>query len=446
LLSGPSAYGKPLPPDLKGRIENLSGVSMSDVRVHYNSMTPARLSALAHTHANDIHLASGQESHLAHEAWHAVQQRQGRVRPTHLLNKTIPINESAELEREADRMGSKALGMKAGPLRSTPITQGVNHSGVVQRKKVGTGFGDFETTKFEPADDTNGKGVNIELSFQASKTKVDAKKIALIQSLKTTTPGGTPVFLGVSKKSRLVPAGKPGEGYAIDAPVGTNNPIYYNTKNLGAKEELKDTPDLPQSADSSDVLLTANYQLGFCYKEKPKDKDKDKKSGPAKLLDKPRTHKKGQSQTFETAALAIDGPDKNKYLGSVKWGYKLEEEKGVLKVVSDDISLASPAKGKKVGTPTENFVEAAKMWNAAEVQGTLRLLTDMKVKKIGTSEVVELSKGTKVKELASGLAGETPAFQAEVLDGKNVGAKVGLRHSDVEDLGSGVANKQLPIP
>ena len=43
---------------------------MGDVRVHYNSATPAKLNALAHTRGNDIHLAPGQESHLAHEAWH----------------------------------------------------------------------------------------------------------------------------------------------------------------------------------------------------------------------------------------------------------------------------------------------------------------------------------------------------------------------------------------
>ncbi|HCC51392.1 MAG TPA: hypothetical protein DEQ30_04490, partial [Porphyromonadaceae bacterium] len=68
-----------LPDDLKTGIENLSGYSMDDVRVHYNSGKPAQLQALAYTQGTDIHVAPGQEKHLPHEAWHVVQQKQGRV-------------------------------------------------------------------------------------------------------------------------------------------------------------------------------------------------------------------------------------------------------------------------------------------------------------------------------------------------------------------------------
>ncbi|MEQ9405971.1 MAG: DUF4157 domain-containing protein [Cyclobacteriaceae bacterium] len=71
-----------LPDKLKAGIENLSGHSMDDVRVHYNSPRPAQLQAHAFAQGNQIHLASGQEKHLPHEAWHVVQQKQGRVKPT----------------------------------------------------------------------------------------------------------------------------------------------------------------------------------------------------------------------------------------------------------------------------------------------------------------------------------------------------------------------------
>ena len=37
------------------------------------------IEAKAFTQGTDIHLAPGQEKHLAHEAWHVVQQKQGRV-------------------------------------------------------------------------------------------------------------------------------------------------------------------------------------------------------------------------------------------------------------------------------------------------------------------------------------------------------------------------------
>ncbi len=93
---------------LKQGIENLSGIDMSDVRVHYNSSKPAQLNAHAYAQGNQIHMASGQEKHLPHEAWHVVQQKQGRVRPTMNFNGQA-INDNVGLEREADVMGAKAL-------------------------------------------------------------------------------------------------------------------------------------------------------------------------------------------------------------------------------------------------------------------------------------------------------------------------------------------------
>ena len=98
-----------LPDTLKSGIENLSGYSMDDVKVHYNSNKPAHLQAHAYAQGTDIHLASGQERHLAHEAWHVVQQKQGRVRPTKQLKATVSINDDAGLEKEADIMGARAM-------------------------------------------------------------------------------------------------------------------------------------------------------------------------------------------------------------------------------------------------------------------------------------------------------------------------------------------------
>ena len=98
-----------LPDNLKTGIEALSGVSLEQVKVHYNSAQPAQLNALAYAQGSDIHLAPGQERHLPHEAWHVVQQAQGRVRPTMQLQDGVPVNDDAGLEREADVMGAKAL-------------------------------------------------------------------------------------------------------------------------------------------------------------------------------------------------------------------------------------------------------------------------------------------------------------------------------------------------
>ena len=97
-----------LPDNLKTGIESLSGLSMDPVKVHYNSAQPAQLNALAYTQGTDIHVAPGQEKHLPHEAWHVVQQAQGRVKPTMQMKDGVPVNDDAGLEREADVMGAIA--------------------------------------------------------------------------------------------------------------------------------------------------------------------------------------------------------------------------------------------------------------------------------------------------------------------------------------------------
>lgn len=101
-----------LPNQLKSGIESLSGMNMDHVKVHYNSEKPAQLQAHAYAQGSEIHLSAGQERHLPHEAWHIVQQAQGRVRPT-LQMKAGAINDDPLLEKEADMMGEKAAQLKS---------------------------------------------------------------------------------------------------------------------------------------------------------------------------------------------------------------------------------------------------------------------------------------------------------------------------------------------
>lgn len=103
----PASNRTGLSDSLKSGIESLSGMDMSDVRVHRNSARPAQLNAHAFAQGSDIHLASGQDKHLAHEAWHVVQQKQGRVKPTMQMN-SASINDDPSLESEADTMGARA--------------------------------------------------------------------------------------------------------------------------------------------------------------------------------------------------------------------------------------------------------------------------------------------------------------------------------------------------
>ena len=119
-----------LPNPLRSGIESLSGMDMSDVNVHRNSDKPAQLNALAYAQGNNIHLASGQEKHLPHEAWHVVQQRQGRVPVTTQMAGT-PVNDNPALEREADIMGARALQMKS-PFNSQIMQQQTSNEAVLQ--------------------------------------------------------------------------------------------------------------------------------------------------------------------------------------------------------------------------------------------------------------------------------------------------------------------------
>lgn len=56
-----------LPDNLKSGVENMSGLSMDDVHVHYHSDKPAEIQAHAYTQGRDIHIAPGQEKHPPHE-------------------------------------------------------------------------------------------------------------------------------------------------------------------------------------------------------------------------------------------------------------------------------------------------------------------------------------------------------------------------------------------
>ncbi len=434
-----------LPDKLKAGIESLSGMAMDDVKVQYNSSKPAEVQALAHTQGSIIYIGPGQEKHLPHEAWHVAQQKQGRVTTGNVQSKGASINDDPGLETEADQMGLMASkGDFFEDTQTNPVSQSVQRE-VIQLKKVpetvgSDDFGQFETTKFVEAE---GKGVEIILKFHPNESKVDAKKIALSQSYRVTTASGTAYGNDPNQATKMVPSGKSGAGYTIDQLSGSNNPIYAQNANLGATQELKDTPQSANKTTDATVLgKNTNYELGHCFKEK--DTDDKKKKHSAGLYDKPQGEKnKGESKMFETAALAIEGTDKDKYYGSVKWGYKMEGTKAAPTVTKMDIEVASK------GTPTANFIEAAKLWNVGKTRGTIQVIADPQatVLKHDASGTEKLAKGTKLKQLETNMWGTDPSIKAEVLkaDGTGSGKIIYIKNSDVKDMGDGSATKKLPV-
>ena len=136
--AGSSSRRKPnntgVPDKLKLGVENLSGFSLDRVRVHYNSLMPTRVEADAFTQGTEIHLAPGQQKHLAHELWHVVQQMQGRVRATRQYKGRVAINDDTRLESEADVMGYKAQQSLHQAYSPGLLQDATLHEPVIQRQ------------------------------------------------------------------------------------------------------------------------------------------------------------------------------------------------------------------------------------------------------------------------------------------------------------------------
>jgi hypothetical protein len=236
-----------LPDQLKAGVENLSGLSLSDVRVHYNSARPADVQALAYTQGADIHLGPGQEKHLPHEAWHVVQQKQGRVRPT-LQMKGVAINADDALEREADINGAAA--MASGPATATISPRSGSEASearpapVVQRK---VGF-EFETGIPVRSKDVVGDGYTA-LSYQQRiftattgnwKVVADGSKMEFVTEPFNENAGGR-VALANTMRDVMLWAGRiparvttaAANGHPGTARVDIVGPGLGTTENLG---------------------------------------------------------------------------------------------------------------------------------------------------------------------------------------------------------------------
>lgn len=137
-----------LPDNLKAGIESLSGMSMDHVNVHYNSDKPAQLQAHAYAQGSEIHVGPGQEQHLPHEAWHVVQQAQGRVRPTMQMKQGVQINDDLALEAEADVMGAMAISSSNGTLHQYSAAQNLATVAVQRMEMTATGAFPAVNTEF----------------------------------------------------------------------------------------------------------------------------------------------------------------------------------------------------------------------------------------------------------------------------------------------------------
>lgn len=215
-----------LPDRLKAGVEALAGLSMDDVRVYRSSSEPAKLGALAYAQGSDIHLGPGQEEHLPHEAWHVVQQKQGRVRATVNFG-TVAINQDPGLEREADALGGRAE--EAAPAASPRVAQRVAGSGVMQLFLPGDVHSNYaeaagkwrnaadEVKRFDR--EVDALMVGKERAFRESETAQDLNANALAKSVKAKTTGAgeaeEPRYWAAQVQPPIVRGPGGGAGYDI---------------------------------------------------------------------------------------------------------------------------------------------------------------------------------------------------------------------------------------
>lgn len=241
-----------LPDHLKAGVENLSGHSLDDVQVHYNSAKPAQLNAHAYAQGADIHVAPGQEQHLPHEAWHVAQQKQGRVKPTMQMKGKVNINDDVGLEKEADVMGALALAAPpveplAAPAQLLAGTTGV---GTVQR--------DIDNAKYNESNAGNKLAARQLFETVNTKAKQAFEYATSVPTLGALANLNGYTRLWVTKWAEFVGGGAPKLmaatfGYVVESLVSEANSPYFPAAPGGYRLLFQ----VPVGGTRPDIVLAA---------------------------------------------------------------------------------------------------------------------------------------------------------------------------------------------
>lgn len=403
-----------LPDDLKAAIESASGLSLDAVRVHYNSDKPAQIGAYAYADYPNIYVAPGQEKHLPEEAWHIVQQMQGKTKATEKVNNTA-IDGNNSREKEAKTKGNKAL--KTTPKTPQKLQTKKAKGGVVQRSKVEkkSHYGTFSVESSDYKFIESNKRLNLDLTFEPT-ANADATKVGLVQTIKKRKSGNhDPIDPNLASKTTT-------DGANIDQLSGNRNPLYAtgSTEPNTDKDKLEaySTPD-GQHALKGNSGWTQN----------------------ANIKDKPTIQgNKNSKKEFETSAIALEGNDKGEYYGSVKWGWE-KDGSGTLKKIAFDLVSK--------GVPSKNFMEAAEKWNSTKTRGTLVVKNNnTKAYSLGLEELFTLSKDDELSQQKTMGSNAKSYVWAKVTKATKASNKdkEGLFEVDqLKDKGDGKNTVKLPI-
>lgn len=251
-----------LPAGLRSGLESVSGISLDAVKVHYNSSKPAAVGAAAYAEGTDIHLGPGEEKHLAHEAWHVVQQAQGRVRSTTEIGGK-PVNDDVGLEHEADVMGAKAATMTpATPNPAQPLTPLVSAASPSTQRVIQGNFPDEHNAERRKSQGLKEEAVQMDhmVSQKTLKTFADTFKVLtnLTSESKTqwqatkeamerlraavkTFPAGDHEFMSEGHLVNIPQNIVPGLADQIQGPGDNYDPQVKKTKTSGNLDRYEET-------------------------------------------------------------------------------------------------------------------------------------------------------------------------------------------------------------
>jgi uncharacterized protein DUF4157 len=418
--------GSPLPESSRSFMESCFGTDFSQVRLHtgdYAARLSGALGAKAFTVGNDIYFRTGSlspdSSHgrrlLAHELTHTVQQR------------AVP----------------------SGHLCAPAVIQKTDGD------KAKTHFGEFEAVKYHAIKQkADGKEVGVEMFLKFNPgANVDAKQIALTQAA-TGKIAGTSAATAEPNFGRRSASSGAGQGHFIDVLAGFPSPLYSTADQprLGATaSDLTSYPTVPSAALSPAQVtaqetatgLTGVTRTGF-GKHGFRFMDAGKLKGPdsAELYDAPQLGTANDSeQTFESAALAIEGTQQGSYYGSVSWGWR-RDTTGKFAMV--------PFRAISQGTPSVNFLTAASIWNTATedfnwgvnaASASIWDPTHLSTKKATVARGTALTWGG-----AQGTAGGVTYSLVTVKDGPSKGTAGAIKSTDMAIMDVGRPTVDLPVP
>jgi hypothetical protein len=341
--------GQPLDVSTRAYFEPRYGHDFSRVCVHadHRAGESARaVNAVAYTVGSQIAFAEGRyrpytaagRRLLAHELAHVAQQS-GASAPSPDLEVGSP---SDAAERAADEAAQHALAHE-----TIPTVGAVETSQLVRRATVDSWAGTFDNDlQYDLKSENDGKGQGsygslIQIRF-TPKPIVRADKVALVQTALSTW-NDQPWFIGSKATSRATKDRSTPTGTHIDQP------------GLSSTTPLVAMKNPPSGGNLAASVPGKNARFGT-----PSAKDTESRKAwmfdPAGLG--PIPDDVAVSQSLETAALAVSGPQEGVYYGSVRWGWD--------KLAGEKTATLKPFQSATKDAPTAEFNRASELWNVSK--------------------------------------------------------------------------------